>query len=316
MIKSKLLSIVVPVYNEEKNLPLFYKQILSVFGILKKYRQEVIFIDDGSKDDSWKVIQKLADKDKRIKGIGLSKNGGHQNALEAGYNYAHGDAIVSIDADLQQPIELIPTLVQKWEKGNLVVKTIRRSTENIGFIKNAASNFFYFIINSFSSLKLEPGEADFRLLDRSVLDKINKLPEKPKFYRGIISWITSRSTKIYYRAKKRIHGKSSYSFRKMFELARIGLTSFSMLPLKIIITFGMLISTISGIVLVVMLYFKFLVNYNFFGNITVLATLILFTTGLMVLFQGIVALYIIDIYNTSKNRPNYVIERTTSRTTS
>jgi dolichol-phosphate mannosyltransferase len=304
----KIISIIIPAYNEEKNVTVIYGQLKEVVSkLVSKYTFEIIYINDGSIDDTWLTICDLNKKDKSVKGINFSRNFGHQAALQAGLEYAAGDAVISIDADMQQPTQLIPKLLESWEQGNIIVNTIRRNTQKAGLFKIVTSKAFYFMLNIFSNLRMQEGEADFRLIDRKVLDIINKLPETPKFYRGIVKWVGFKHAYIEYTASARVHGKSSYSLRKMLELARIGMTSFSMMPLKIIFGIGTLITLVSGIELVFLTYLKLFVGFGYVSNTFLLASIILFSTGILIMFQGILAVYFIDIYNSSKNRPSYII---------
>jgi len=304
----KLLSIVIPVYNEEKNVTLLYQGLLKVVNSLKKYRYEIIFVDDGSTDQTWNEIKDINHKDANVRGISLTRNFGHAIALQAGLESANGDVVVMMDGDLQHPPAVIPKLIKEWENGKKVVNTLRVDTKDIGFFKKITSEIFYRILSFLSSVKINVGEADFRLIDREVLDKVNNLPETPKFYRGIVHWIGYEITYVRYTAEKRRYGKSSYSLQKMIDLARAGLTSFSVRPLKAIIAIGFFIFVIFSAILLYTLFYKFLIDYNGFSNNFVLVMLIMVVTGLMICFQGVIAIYLVDIFNTSMGRPAYVVK--------
>ncbi|OGH05257.1 MAG: hypothetical protein A2W22_01400 [Candidatus Levybacteria bacterium RBG_16_35_11] len=306
----KLLSVVIPVYNEEKNVTLLYQGLLKITNSLRRYRYEIIFVDDGSTDRTWNEIKDINQKDANVKGISLTRNFGHATALQAGLESALGDLVVMMDGDLQHPPELIPKLIKEWGKGNKIVNTLRINTENIGFFKKITSQVFYKILSYFSSVRINAGEADFRLIDKEVLTKINNLPETPKFYRGIMHWIGYEITYVKYTARERRYGKSSYNLQKMTELARAGLTSFSVRPLKAIIAIGFLIFVVFSAGLLYTLFYKFLIYYDAFSNSFILVMLIMVVTGLMISFQGIIAIYLVDIFNTSMNRPAYVIRST------
>ena len=306
----KLISIVVPVFNEEKNVTLVYKGIKKVVEALKKYRYEVVFVNDGSKDGTWDEIDNINHKDAYVKGIRLTRNFGHATALQAGLESTQGDVVIMMDGDLQHPPKLIIKLIKEWEKGNKIVNTLRVDTKNIGFFKKITSNVFYKLLSFFSSVKINVGEADFRLIDREVLDKINNLPETPKFYRGIVHWIGYEIVYVPYTAEERKYGKSSYNLQKMTELARAGLTSFSVKPLKAIIAIGFLIFITSSAGLLLTLFYKFFIYYDGFSNSFVLVMLIMVVTGLMICFQGIIAIYLVDIFNTSMGRPAYIVKST------
>jgi dolichol-phosphate mannosyltransferase len=301
----KTVSIIIPVHNEEENIPLVYKETKKIISSLK-YNFEIIFVNDGSSDSSWKQIKTLSGVDKNVKGINFSRNFGHPAALQAGLENALGDAVISMDGDLQHPPKIIKEMLVKWETGAQIVNTVRKSTEGASFFKKISAKLFYKIINSLSGIAINDGEADFRLIDKKVLKVINNLPESPKFYRGIVNWVGFEKAIINYDAPRRKYGNSSFTIKKMFELARIGLTSFSMKPLKLIISIGVILSTVSIIAILVMLYFKFFVSYNYFSTNVILSMLILFVAGMLTTFQGITSLYIIDIYNSSKGRPDYI----------
>jgi glycosyltransferase involved in cell wall biosynthesis len=306
IMSKKLLSVVLPSYNEEKNIQLVYKDLLKHID-KKKFDYEFIFVNDGSRDGTWSEIKRLSTKDKSVTGLNFSRNFGHHAALEAGLNIAKGDAVIMMDADLQHPPSLIPALLKQWEKGNDIVNTVRLTTENVGPLKKIPSMMFYKVLNTLSDLKLKDGESDFRLVSRKALDSLNALPESPKFYRGLINWIGYDVARVEYNAQARIHGKSSYTLKKMVELARLGLTSFSMKPLKFIFGVGLGLVVLSFIALVSMLIVKFGFHSGYFSNNAILVMFLVFMTGILTTFQGVVAVYLVDIFHAAKNRPTYII---------
>ena len=306
MTMSKLISVVLPSYNEEQNLPLIYAELSTVLGETP-YDYELLFVNDGSRDRTWDVICELAAEDERVHGLNLSRNFGHHAALQAGLEAARGDAVITMDADLQHPTALIPQLLQQWEDGADVVNTVRLSTEKVGPFKVLTAKLFYFLMNSISDLPLNRGEADFRLIDRRPLDVLNGLPETPKFYRGLVNWIGFRVVRTEYRAEARRHGKSSYTMKKMLELARLGLTSFSMKPLKFIIAFGLTLSVLSALLLCAMLSVKFFADPHYFSNTAILIVFLIFVAGMLSTFQGIIAVYLVDIFDAAKGRPSYIV---------
>jgi dolichol-phosphate mannosyltransferase len=308
----QLLTVVLPSYNEEKNVSLVYQELLRYIDT-KQFTYEFIFVNDGSRDDTWLEIVKLTKKDKNVKGLNFSRNFGHHAALEAGLQAATGDAIIMMDADLQHPPSLIPRLIEKWQEGYDVVNTVRLTTENAGFMKNFTSTFFYKVLNSLSDLKLRDGEADYRLMSRRALDSLNALPETPKFYRGLINWIGYDVYRVEFKAQARQHGKSSYTLKKMLELARLGLTSFSMKPLKLIISVGLALMGIAFTALIVMLIVKFGFNSDYFSNNAILVMFLVLVTGFLTTSQGIVAVYLVDIFDASKGRPNYIVKESLNR---
>ena len=306
----KILSIVVPSYNEEENIPLMYEEIIKNIN-QKKFDYEIIYVNDGSVDQTWSAINKLSKKDKNVKGINFSRNFGHHAALEAGLLESKGDIIIMMDADLQHPPTLIPKLIEKYNEGYDVVNTVRLSTEGVGKLKKASSKLFYSVLNGLSSLDMQEGEADYRLLSRRALDVINNLPETPKFYRGLSNWIGFDVAKIEYEAANRIHGQSSYSLKKMMELARIGLTSFSMRPLKLIIGLGASLMVLSALFLVAMIIVKLFIAPEYFSNNAILVMFLVFITGMLATLQGVMAMYMVDIHSATKGRPTYIIKNIT-----
>lgn len=308
----RLISVVLPSYNEEENVPLIYDELLKYIDV-KKFDYEFIFVNDGSSDDTWGQIKKLSCRDRNVKGICFSRNFGHFAALEAGLNRSSGEAIIMMDADLQHPPALIPKLIEKWQSGYDIVNTVRLTTEHVGLLKKLSSKMFYRLLNSLSDLELKDGEADYRLVSRRALDQLNALPEKPKFYRGLVNWIGFDVCRVEYNARARQHGKSSYTFKKMLELARMGLTSFSMKPLKLIITIGLLLVLGAFLSLIIMLVVKFGFNPHYFSNNAILVMFLILIAGLLTTFQGVVAVYLVDIFSAAKGRPSYIIKDSTSR---
>ncbi len=303
----QLLSIVLPSHNEEKNLPLVYEEILKNIDF-KRFVYEVIFVNDGSIDDTWSVIQRLVAKDANVSGINFSRNYGHAAALEAGLTRARGDVVIMMDADLQHPPTVIPQLIKSYDEGNDIVNTVRLTTQDTGLMKSLTSKMFYWFINNISELNLREGEADFRLLSRSALDVLNALPESPKFYRGLVNWIGFTVARVDYIAVRRVHGHSSYTVKKMVELARLGVTSFSMKPLKIIFSIGVSLTLVAFVLLVVMLILKFFIDPELISYNAIITDCLLLATGILTIFQGTIALYLIDIFSTIKGRPTYIIK--------
>lgn len=302
----EVVSVVLPSFNEEKNIHIVYDELLkSIKGLKLDY--EFIFVNDGSKDRTWVEIKKLSEKDSKVRGINFSRNFGHHAALEAGLRASRGDVVVMMDADLQHPPALISELIAKWREGYDIVNTVRLMTEDIGFGKKLSSKLFYKVLNNVSDLELHDGEADYRLVSRRALDTLNALPESPKFYRGLINWIGYDVARVEYVAQARVHGKSSYTFKKMLELARLGLTSFSMKPLKLIIAIGLMLVGLAFLTLMCMLFVKFGLRSEYFSNNAILVMFLVFVTGILTTFQGIVAVYLVDIFNEAKGRPAYII---------
>jgi dolichol-phosphate mannosyltransferase len=299
-------SIVIPSYNEASNIVALYEQIKKV---LSNTLLELLFVDDGSSDNTLSVIESLAHRDSDVKFISFSRNFGHQNALKAGLDFATGDCVISMDADLQHPPELLSTLIEKWKEGYDIVYTIRNDNQETSFFKRTTSRAFYKLINYLSDIDIKPGSADFRLLDRKVVDVLkNSINEYQLFYRGLIPWMGYNQTSIEYFPNKRYSGKSKYSFYKMMNFAIDGITSFSIKPLKMAIMLGIILSVFSA------LYGLYAIGMSIFTDQTVrgwtsILLSVLFIGGVNMILLGIIGEYIGKIYLQSKNRPHYIIKK-------
>lgn len=307
--ESKLLSIVIPVYNEEHNLPLVHEELsCALSAVDDSYSFEVIFINDGSTDDSWKVISEIAEKDPVVSGIALSRNFGHQAALEAGFVSARGDAIIMMDADLEQPPSLIPEMINKWELGNLIVNTTRESNrESRSFIKRLTSKYFYKFFNMISDVPIQSASCDFRLIDRKVLDEMLKIKEDDRFFSGLVAWVGFPSVVIEYKDGVRIHGVPGYNYRKLVNLALIAMTSFSTVPLKLIIPAGLLIFVSSTLLIMMMTLVNIVMTDNYFSDLAFLVVFIIINNGIIMTALGIVAVYLLRIHKTVQGKPKFVI---------
>ncbi|MFC2096171.1 glycosyltransferase family 2 protein [Bacteroidota bacterium] len=300
----QLISIIIPCHNEQDNIELLYNSILKTFP--NKYHPEFLFIDDGSTDKTLNEIKKLAEKFDFIKYISFSKNFGHQNALSAGFDFAEGDCIVSIDADMQHPPELIPQMIEKWEEGFQIVNSIRID-KNIGFFKNVTSRLFYKIINFLSDTKIEPGAADFRLLDKKVVEVIKNLTENHLFIRGLTSWIGFKQERIEYIARERKHGKSSYSLKRMVHFAAVGITSFSTKPLKLSIYLGVIMAFCAFLYSIYAIYASIFTDKTITGW-TSLILAVLFIGAIQLIILGIIGQYLGKLFIENKRRPKYIID--------
>lgn len=308
MNKDFKISVVLPASNEEKNIPLMLERLIPVLQEYPDY--EVIFVNDGSKDNTLNVLREMHQKDSKVNYISFSRNFGHQNALRAGYAHATGDCIVCLDADLQQPPEMIRDMVQKWQEGFEVVYTIREESENASFFKKLTSNFFYSLINSLSNTHIEKGAADFRLIDRKVLDALNQYGEYHIFYRGLIASMGFKQTSLSYVAAPRKFGKTNYSFKKMFNLALNGITGFSTLPLHLSTIFGLVVAGLSFV------YALYAVVIQIFGGYTVpgwssILFGIFFLGGIQLIMIGVLGEYIGKLFFEVKNRPSFIISEST-----
>jgi len=236
MESGKKISIIVPCFNEEESLKTFNLTLIK--ALPENYLYEIIYVNDGSKDNTLKIILDLAKENLNIKYISFSRNFGHQNALKAGYDFASGDCAISLDADLQHPPKVIPELINKWEEGFEIVNTIRNDHDSISFTKKISSGIFYKIMRKLSDVNIENGMADFRLIDKKVLKQLKLFPENFLFFRGIIPWMGFKQTIVQFKANERFAGTTKYTFKKMLKFATTGVTSFSVKPLRLSIYLG------------------------------------------------------------------------------
>lgn len=303
----KKISIVIPAFNEEGNLCEIRKKINDVFTSLQNYSFEIIFINDGSRDNTQTTIEDLAIKFPEVKFIEFSRNFGHQNAVKAGMDNADGNAVITMDADLQHPPELIPELINKWEQGYDVVYTIRKYSDKISFFKRVTSSLFYSFLLKISDFELvQKGGADFRLLDRNVNDVIKEFNENDLFLRGLTGWIGFKQTGVEYTAKDRFSGKSSYNLKKMFSLAFSGITSFSTKPLYLAAYVGFAFTILSLLVYGIYVIYSFVIGTHISGWASLIMTVVFFG-GMQLIMMGIIGMYLGKIFKQVKDRPNYII---------
>ena len=332
----KTISIIVPIFNEEKNIPPFFDALKEV---LKKIEiaPEIIFVNDGSTDGSQKILEKIAadskmslatgvlitgagyngqniheDRDIHVKVIEFSRNFGKEIAITAGLNKCTGEAAIMIDADFQHPLELIPEFISKWEQGAEVVIGIRRKNKSCGWVKSWGSFLFYRILNNISGIGLVPNATDFRLLDRQVIDEFNKFTERQRMTRALIAWLGFKRDYIYFEAAARINGRASYNIRKLVSLAMNSFVSLSLVPLKWAGYLGVLIVATVGPFGLYVLIGKYLAHWAYpasFSGPAQLAFLITFLVGIVLCSLGLVALYIAHIHNEILDRPLYVIRK-------
>ena len=303
----KKISIVIPAFNEEGNLCEIRKKINDVFTSLQNYSYEIIFINDGSRDNTQTTIEDLAIKFSEVKFIEFSRNFGHQNAVKAGMDNAEGNAVITMDADLQHPPELIPELINKWEQGYDVVYTIRKYSDKISFFKRVTSSLFYSFLLKISDFELvKKGGADFRLLDRNVNDVIKEFNENDLFLRGLTGWIGFKQTGVEYTAKDRFSGKSNYNLKKMFSLAFSGITSFSTKPLYLAAYVGFAFTILSLLVYGIYVIYSFVIGTHISGWASLIMTVVFFG-GMQLIMMGIIGMYLGKIFKQVKDRPNYII---------
>lgn len=303
----KKISIIIPVCNEKGNIPLMIDTLTNVLMPLP-YQYKIIFVNDGSTDGTTEILKDESSKNNHIYFINLSKNFGHQNALKAGLDFSDGDAVISLDGDLQHPPTLIPELIKHWEDGNDIVYTIRKDHHEVPAMKRKTSNMFYNFMNRLSDIDIEAGTADFRLMDKRVVGVCKNFSEMDLFWRGLVKWIGFKQIGIAYQPEERKFGKSKYTYKKMVQFALKGITSFSIKPLSIAIYLGFTFSILS------LLYIPYAIYSLIFGHpISGWASLIVtiaFFGGLQLMILGIIGMYLGKLFMQSKRRPHYVIKET------
>lgn len=306
--QKKKIDIVVPCYNEGENVFALFSAIERVFSqseISQKYQYTLIFVNDGSTDDTLENLKKLSEQTPKVVFLSFSRNFGHQLAVKAGLDYAMADAVISMDADLQHPAEIIPELLQKWEQGNQVVATIRTYPTSISKKKRETSKYFYKILNFISDVKIQEGAADFRLLDQSVVQVIRSMSEAEPFLRGIVPWVGFRQTYVPYVAQDRFSGQSKYTIQKMVRLALVGVTAFSVKPLYLAVYLGFVFS-LSSLLYIPYVIWSFINGTEISGWASLIMTIVFFG-GLQLIILGIMGIYVGKIFKQTKSRPNYII---------
>lgn len=304
----KKISIVIPAYNEEGNVALIHQKIKNVFSELHHYDFEIIFVNDGSRDNTQQQLQSLSEKFEEVKFIEFSRNFGHQPAVKAGMDSALGNAVISMDGDLQHPPELIPKMIKKWEEGNDVVLTIRKYPKEISVFKRKTSDFFYKILSGLSDVNLtKGGGSDFRLMDANVVEVMRKFNEDDLFLRGLTSWMGFKQSAIEFTASERVSGQSSYNLKKMITFAFTGITAFSVKPLYIAAYLGFLFSAFSVIGYGAYVIYAFVAQTEISGWASLIMTIVFFG-GLQLIILGIIGIYLGKIFKQVKARPNYIIK--------
>lgn len=303
----KKVSIIVPCYNESQALNHFYKELKK--NLPDSYQYEIILVNDGSSDDTLQIIKALAQTDKDVHYISFSRNFGHQNALKAGFDMASGDCAICLDSDLQHPPALISQFLEKWEEGYESVFTKRINHDSISFFKKTSSSLFYKLTNRLSDVKLEDGVADFRLLDRKVIDALKNFSENQIFLRAVIQWLGFKQFMIEYKAAERVAGESKYTIKKMFSFALAGITAFSIKPLRFSIYLGTLIATLAFLYGLYALWLYAFTDKTIPGWTSILLS-VLFIGGLNLLMLGIIGEYLGKLFIENKKRPTYVISET------
>lgn len=303
-----MISVVIPIYNEEKNIPLLFERLKAS---LQKTGQafELIYINDGSKDQSILVLKKLAREYTFVKYINFSRNFGHQIAVSAGLDMSRGSEVVIIDADGQDPPELIPELYEKMKEGYEMVYAKRRSRKGESILKIMTARWFYKTLARLTSINIPLDTGDFRIIHRKVVDQINKMPEKQKFLRGQMAWVGFRQTFLEYDRDERLSGDTGYTLRKMFRLAMDGITSFSNFPLRVATISGFVCALVGFFLIVYTLYSRYVWKDYEPGWSSLMITIV-FIGGIQLIGIGIIGEYISRIYDNIRNRPLYIVDET------
>ncbi len=307
----KVISIIIPVYNEQDNIKRVHQTLTKILSKLRdKYAYEIIFIDDGSKDQSREQLTKLANTDKKVKYIEFSRNFGKEIATTAGLFYCRGDSAIMFDADMQFPAEQIPQFIAKWEKGADVVTGIRLKNSGEGIIKKSGSALFNKLMDYISEVRHVPQSTDFKLIDRKVINEFNQFTERNRITRGLIDWLGFEKDYIYFQANERQFGTPSYNVKKLIGLATSSIISLSTLPLKFALYLGSFTTVVAALVGVFMFIERFLMGdpwgLNFSGP-AILAVINMFSSGVILICLGLIALYIGQIHTEATNRPIFVI---------
>jgi len=300
------ISVIVPIYNEEKIIKELYKRLNNtVLSISENY--ELIFVNDGSSDNSLLELVKLMEKDSRVYFINFSRNFGHQIAVTAGIDNCRGEAVVIIDGDLQDPPELITKMYEKYKEGYEVVYAKRESRKGESIFKKITAKAFYRILNGITNINIPLDTGDFRLIDKKIVHYLKQMPEQNKFLRGQIAWLGFRQTEVLFKRDKRMHGKTGYSLGKMMHFAIDGITSFSNKPLQIVSKLGFFISFMSFLIILYAVYSHFILDRTITGWTSLIISS-MFIGGVQLLSIGIIGEYISRINNNILNRPTYIID--------
>lgn len=305
-----MISIVIPAYNEERNVPVLYANLREELGAAEEDEFELIFVDDGSSDRTWDAIAGLSASDVRVRGVRLSRNFGHQSALMAGLSAARGQAVVMMDADLQHPPAVVPQLIRKWHEDFQIVHAVRRDPPNVSWFKRKTSKLYYRLFSFMSGVAIEPGSADFCLLDRQVVDEVLKFEEQGLFLRGLVHWVGYATTSVPFECGERHTGTSKYSLGKMMTLGWHGVSSFSLVPLRIGIAVGLLSSTfafLGTVYAIVGWWVDDAVVPGWASSVAMTS----FLFGVLFAFLAVLAEYVGRIVVEVRRRPRFLVRETT-----
>lgn len=302
----KTITILIPCFNEENSLDHLYERLEAIKSAYTKYKYEILLIDDGSKDRTLDKMRELHAKDSTVSYLRLSRNFGKENAMLAGLDYAEGDAVILMDADLQDPPELIPQMIAEWEKGYDDVYARRRSRAGETWLKKVTAHWYYRILQKFADIDIPADVGDFRLLDRQAVDALCSLRERQRYTKGLFSWIGYNKKELLFDRDPRVAGNSKMNFFKLFSLAVDGITSFSVAPLRLASILGLVISTIAFFYLLFVIIKTLLFGDSVAGYPSMIS-IILFMGGIQLIVLGIIGEYVGRIFNEAKGRPDYLV---------
>ena len=303
----KKISIIIPAYNEEESLPLLYDRLNKVISNLENYEFEMLFINDGSKDNTLKIIKELREKDARVSYVDFSRNFGKEVAMIAGLDYAKGDCVIFIDADLQDPPELIPELIKYWEEGYDDVYARRKSRKGETFLKKFTSKMYYKVLQSLTRVEIQKDTGDFRLLDRRCVNALKQLRETQRCSKSMFSWIGYNKKEVLFDRDPRIAGTTKWNYKKLIDLAIDGITSFTTSPLRIS-TYLSIPTFLALIVYFIYVIIKCITQSVAIQAFQAIILLVLFFAGIQIMLFGIMGEYLGRIFNETKNRPLYFIK--------
>jgi dolichol-phosphate mannosyltransferase len=299
------ITLAIPVYNELDSLPELYERVKAVMDDLGE-TWELILVDDGSTDGSAELILELAEQDDHVRPVIFARNFGHQIALTAGLDYSRGNAVVIMDADLQDPPEVIPELVDKWRAGYEVVYAVREARVGETWFKRLTATIFYRLINRITEVDIPLDAGDFRLVDRVVVDTLNRMRERHRFPRGMVAWVGFRQIGVTYKRAARFAGETKYPFSKMFRLAINAVTGFSYFPLQLATYMGFICAGVSALAILVVIVMRLTGSQAFYGQASTLIA-VLFLGGIQLISLGILGEYIGRLYDEAKGRPLYIV---------
>jgi glycosyltransferase involved in cell wall biosynthesis len=306
--EKKLVTILVPAYNEQDVLYMLYERLSNIMNSLTNYDFEVLLVNDGSKDDTLKIMKDLRAKDQRICYLNLSRNYGKETAMIAGLDYSKGDCVIIIDADLQDPPELIPEMLKYWEEGYDDVYAKRKSRKGESFLKKFTSKMYYKMLQSVTNIEIQKDTGDFRLLDRRCVEALKSIRESQRYTKGLFSWIGYNKKEILFDRDPRAAGQTKWNYGKLINLSIDGLTSFTTAPLRWAAVIGILVS-LAGFIYMIAIIIKTLVYGIDVPGYSSTMVVILFLGGIQLIFLGVIGEYLGRTFNESKGRPIYFIDR-------